>query len=50
MIQTLCADNLDLACSIIEKSATEKATAETDEQLAQAYAKRRAYKVRTPLL
>jgi len=48
VIQTLCAENLDLACSIIEKSATEKALAETDEQLASAYAKRKLHRERAP--
>lgn len=36
-------DNLDLACSVVEKTAMEKALAKVDEGLAAAYALRREY-------
>lgn len=32
-VQTVCTDNLDAACSVIEKATMEKAVAQTDEAL-----------------
>ena len=41
------ADNLDLACSIVEKVARERAVAEVDEGLANAYLARRTHRERS---
>lgn len=38
------ADNLELGCSIMEKTAAEKSIAEVDEALSQAYLVRRKHK------
>lgn len=41
------ADNLDLACSVIEKAAAEKSVPEADDNLAASYANRRKHRERT---
>ncbi|KAJ3220906.1 hypothetical protein HK099_003913 [Clydaea vesicula] len=43
----LVADNLELACSVVEKSASEKAIAEIDEGLAHNFLNRRKHRERT---
>lgn len=45
-ISVLCSDNLDLACAIIEKAATDRAIREIDDALTQSYALRRKYRER----
>ena len=42
----LCADNLDLACAVIEKAATDRAIRDVDDALAPSLALRRKYKER----
>lgn len=42
----LCADNLDLACAVIEKAATDRAVRDVDDALASSLALRRKYKER----
>ncbi|KAJ3103919.1 hypothetical protein HDU97_009731 [Phlyctochytrium planicorne] len=44
VVYIIVADNLDLACSVMEKAAAEKATVEIDENLATAYLSRRKYR------
>lgn len=43
-ILVISSENLDLACTLIEKAATEKAVRDTDHQLAQAFANRKQYR------
>lgn len=45
-ISVLCADNLDLACAVIEKAATDRAIREVDEALSSSLALRRKYRER----
>lgn len=45
-VQILAADNLDLACTLIERAATDKAVRDTDEQLASAFLARRKHRER----
>lgn len=42
----LCADNLDLACAVIEKTATDRAVRDIDDALSSSLALRRRYKER----
>ncbi|KAJ3415017.1 hypothetical protein HDV05_005662 [Chytridiales sp. JEL 0842] len=44
VVYIIVADNLDLACSVMEKAAAEKAIAEIDENLAAAYISRRKHR------
>jgi CCR4-NOT transcription complex subunit 1 len=44
VVYIIVADNLDLACSVMEKAAAEKAIAEIDENLAAAYMSRRKHR------
>lgn len=46
LIYVVVADNLDLACSFMEKAAAEKSILEIDEQLAPSYANRRKQRER----
>ncbi|KAJ3039081.1 hypothetical protein HDV00_012639 [Rhizophlyctis rosea] len=46
-VYIIVADNLDLACSVMEKAASEKAIPEIDEQLQAAYHTRRKHRERT---
>ncbi|GEM11861.1 CCR4-NOT transcription complex subunit 1 [Rhodotorula toruloides] len=46
-IQVIVAENLDLACSVVEKVAMEKAVLEVDEGLAPAYLARRSHRERS---
>jgi len=46
-VQTVCTDNLDTACSLIEKTTAEKALRETDEALAFAFDARRKHRERS---
>lgn len=46
-VQQIVSDNLDLACSIIEKAAMDKAVPEIDEGLAPAFAARKKHRDRT---
>eukprot|EP00026_Physarum_polycephalum_P000086 Phypoly_transcript_00086.p1 GENE.Phypoly_transcript_00086~~Phypoly_transcript_00086.p1 ORF type:complete len:2362 (+),score=414.48 Phypoly_transcript_00086:843-7088(+) len=45
-INVLCADNLDLACAVIEKAATDRAVREIDDALSSSLALRRKYRER----
>jgi CCR4-NOT transcription complex subunit 1 len=45
-ISVLCADNLDLACAVIEKAATDRAVREIDDALSSSLALRRKYRDR----
>ena len=47
-ISVLCVDNLDLACAVIEKTATDRAVREIDEALASSLTLRRKYRERIP--
>jgi CCR4-NOT transcription complex subunit 1 len=47
-ISVLCAENLDLACAVIEKAATDRAVREIDEALSSSLALRRKYRERLP--
>ncbi|KAI8855140.1 CCR4-Not complex component, Not1-domain-containing protein, partial [Chytridium lagenaria] len=47
VVYIIVADNLDLACSVMEKAAAEKATHEIDESLSAAYVSRRKHRERT---
>ncbi|KAJ3214619.1 hypothetical protein HDU67_001427 [Dinochytrium kinnereticum] len=47
VVYIIVADNLDLACSVMEKAAAEKATHEIDESLASAFINRRKHRERT---
>lgn len=46
VVQTLCADNIDWACAVVEQAAMDKATLATDEALAAQYAVRQATRER----
>ncbi|KAL1917446.1 uncharacterized protein VTP21DRAFT_3839 [Calcarisporiella thermophila] len=46
-IMMIVSDNLELACSVIEKVAMEKAIPEIDDQLAQAFSNRKKHRERT---
>ncbi|KAJ3143084.1 hypothetical protein HK101_003252, partial [Irineochytrium annulatum] len=47
VVYIIVADNLDLACSVMEKAAADKATLDIDETLAGAYLNRRKHRERT---
>jgi CCR4-NOT transcription complex subunit 1 len=44
VVYVIVADNLDLACSVMEKAAAEKAIPDIDESLAAAYISRRKHR------
>ena len=45
-VQVVSADNLDLACTLIEKAATEKAVRDTDDALTAAFLSRKKHRER----
>ncbi|KAJ3255219.1 hypothetical protein HDU77_003760 [Chytriomyces hyalinus] len=50
VVFTIVADNLDLACSVMERAAAEKSIAEIDEELGPAYLNRRKHRERSSQL